>query len=87
VRDFTTSIEIAATPARVWDVLSDVERWHDWTPSIERITPLDDAPLGVGSKVRIEQPKLRPATWKITSWEPGRGFSWESAGARIRGAG
>jgi hypothetical protein len=80
VGEFTTSIEIAATPARIWNVLSDLERWREWTPSIERITPLDDAPLGVGSKVRIEQPRLRPATWEITSWEPGRGFTWKSWG-------
>ena len=78
MRDFTTSITIAATPASVWEILTDVERWAEWTPSVRRIERLDAAPLGVGSRVRIQQPKLRPATWTVTEWQPAIGFTWAS---------
>ena len=78
MRNFTAEVKIDASPSRVWDVLSDVERWHEWTPSIGAITPLDGLPLGVGSRARLEQPNLRPVVWEVTSWEPGRAFSWTS---------
>ena len=78
MRSFTNAIAIAASLERVWEILIDVERWREWTPSIERVERLDSAPLHVGSKVRIEQPKLRPAVWTITLWEPPRRFVWIS---------
>jgi hypothetical protein len=78
MRDFSTSIFIAATPSRTWEVLADVERWADWTSSIRRIERLDAVPLGVGSRVRIEQPRLRPGIWTVTEWEPDSGFTWIS---------
>jgi hypothetical protein len=41
--------------------------------------------LAVGHAARIEQPKLRPATWTITALDVGRSFTWEtkSPGFRI----
>jgi len=35
-------------------------------------------PLGIGSRVRIEQPKLAPAVWTITDWQPESAFIWVS---------
>jgi uncharacterized protein YndB with AHSA1/START domain len=78
MRHFTTSVAIPAPPSDVWTVLADVERWPDWNPSARRIERLDSSPLGVGSRVRIEQPKLRPAIWTVTAWEPGVAFTWDS---------
>lgn len=78
MRDFGTSIAIAAAPSRVWSVVADVERWKEWTSTIRRIERLDGTSLGMGSRVRIEQPKLRPAVWTVTAWEPGVSFTWAS---------
>ena len=40
-------------------MLSDVERWSEWTSTVTPAKRLDDGPLGVGSQARIEQPKIR----------------------------
>ena len=75
---FEEHIDIAAPPQRVWAVMSDVERWPEWTPSVSRLELLSPGPLAIGSKARIRQPKFPPAIWRVTALEPGVSFSWVS---------
>lgn len=84
---FDRSIEIAASPDRVWEVMYDVERWHEWTPSVSRIRRIGGGPLAVGSRALIWQPKFPPALWKVTDLQPGREFTWVSTvpGLRVTG--
>ena len=84
MRQFHTSIQIPAPPARVWDVMSDIDRWHEWTPSITSIRRLGGAPFAVGTRVMIRQPKLPPALWKVIEIEPGRRFTWLSTAPGLR---
>ncbi len=79
MKEISTSIDIDAPPERVWAVISDVERWAEWTASIRRIVRLDSGPFRVGSRARVEQPKLAPATWEVTQLEENRGFDWASS--------
>ena len=81
---FTISIDIAAPAERVWQVMSDIDRWHEWTPSITSVKPLGAGALAVGSRVLIRQPRLPPAVWKVTSIEPDRSFSWVSVAPGLR---
>ena len=69
---------------RVWQVMSEVDRWHEWTPSIKSIKRLDTGPLALGSRVVIRQPRFPPAWWKVTSIEEGLSFTWRSVGPGIR---
>lgn len=75
---FDREVEIAAPPARVWDVMRDVERWHEWTPSVTGIRRLDRGAFRIGSRVLIRQPKFPPALWTCTELDPGRAFAWVS---------
>jgi len=84
MRDFTVTRTIAAPPETVWEILADVGRWPEWTDSIAGVERLDAGPLAVGSRVRIRQPRLPPAVWRVTAWEPGRRFTWVARGPGFR---
>jgi hypothetical protein len=78
-------IDIAAPPEKVWEVMSDVSKWQEWTDSIRYIDSLDGrGPLAVGKRYKIFQPKLPPAVWTLTALEPGRYFEWQSKGPGIK---
>lgn len=77
--NFTVTADIEAPAARVWDVIRDVERWHEWTPSVKGVMRFGEGPLAVGSRALVRQPKLLPAFWRVTELESGRQFTWVSS--------
>ncbi len=74
---FERSIEIGASQQRVWDVVSDIAAWPRVTETVESAEVLTPAPLRVGSRVRLRQPKLPEATWEITNWDAPSFFAWQ----------
>ncbi|HSS97388.1 MAG TPA: SRPBCC family protein [Terriglobales bacterium] len=71
-------VKIAASAEEVWNVLSDVERWYEWTASIKSILLLDPKPLHVGSKGLVEQPSFPRTIWQVTELVRNQGFNWEA---------
>ena len=69
MRKFAISVEISAPPARVWEVMSDVDRWHEWTPSITSVKRIKDAPLAIGSFIFTAAVTMWPASGG--SFQPG----------------
>ena len=71
--------EIINAPAdQIWSTLSEITSWPEWTPTVKKVYRLDETTVGVGSRFKLYQPKLLPAEWRITIWEPGIGFEWVS---------
>lgn len=83
-RFFSTQRHIDASPQQVWEVLFDVVRWPDWTPTIRSVERLDDGVFRVGSRARVRQPKLPAATWQVSDVVDGRSFTWEASGPGMR---
>ena len=75
-------IHIDAPQQVVWTVTEDIERWPEWTPSVESVKRIDQAQFDVGSTALIKQPGLPEAKWFVTALTRGERFTWES---RIRG--
>lgn len=69
---------IAAPATVVWPFLCAVSSWPAWLPTFAAVEPVAGNSFGVGARFHVMQPRLRAATWEITSVAPGRGFIWQS---------
>lgn len=85
--EYTVSRDVDADATRVWTVIADVERMPEWTSTMRRVRIIDGDTLAVGTRVRVEQPWLPPATWQVTVLEPGRSYTWESPAPGLHSTG
>jgi uncharacterized membrane protein len=82
---YEQSIDIDAPADVVWRVLTDVERWPEWTRS-ERSAKLEaDGPFRVGSRAKLGVAgSPLPSLWEVTALYEGRAFVWENKQAGLR---
>ena len=82
MREIKTEIDIAAPPAKVWKILTDIEKWKDWSPVINDAS----GTASPGSKLSItmcskegkggkDGPKYEPV---VTVFEEPRRFQWRA---------
>ena len=76
MRLIDTRIEIAASPARVWDVLTDFARFPEWNPFITRIEGVSEP--GARLHVEIKPPGRSAVTFSPTvlAARPGKELRW-----------
>lgn len=76
MKELRTEIEINASPAKVWDVLTDFDKYNQWNPFITKII----GQLKEGSKIEIfvETPagKKRKYEPTVTRVEQNRELRW-----------
>ncbi|MFE6234153.1 SRPBCC family protein [Cellulosimicrobium sp. NPDC057862] len=77
------TVVVAAPPERVWEIVTDVERWPGRIPTVEAAERLDDGPLAVGSRTRLRQPKLPEDVWTVTDLVDGSSYTWESRSSGV----
>ena len=69
-----------ASPAAVWSVLTDLDCWPEWGPTVSGATLLDGDELGLGERGKVWTPVGVPLPFTITEFEPGRNWAWQVAG-------
>lgn len=85
--EYEQAIEIVAPADQVWEVMSDVERWPEWTESVSGAQLLEGGGLRPEQRARLRQPRLPVAIWTVQQMQPGRAFAWSSDAAGLRSLG
>lgn len=76
MRRIVTETTIQASPADVWEVLTQLERYGEWNPFIIEAKGTIDT--GEHLEVKMQQPGRKPITFRPTVTEviPGSVFEW-----------
>ena len=77
----SASVEVKASPASVWEVVSDVTRMSEWSPECRKIVVLGSPKQGVGTKLLgLNRRGLAvwPTTSKVVRFEPGKAVAWKT---------
>ncbi len=82
--EFKIVVDINAPPDRVFEVMSDVERWPEWNSAVTSVRIMEDGPFAVGSKAHVRQPKLLPAVWQVTEIDAPRSFVWTTRSPGVK---
>ena len=80
---YAEQVTVQARAEDVWLVLADVERWPQWTESMEAVSLLDGE-LRTGAHARVKQPRLPVGEWTVDQVVPGRSFLWSSTSRGVR---
>ena len=68
-----------ADPQLAWDILTDLEAWPRWGPSVRRAELIDGDELALGVRGRVWTPIGLALPFAVTEFVPGRCWRWEVA--------
>ena len=74
------SIDIDAPKQRVWDVLSRLEKFSDYSPMVRDVTMLTEQTSGVGTERRCDAYSFGRVEERVIDWEEGRRISLKVIG-------
>jgi hypothetical protein len=80
------SVEVEATPANVWSLVSDLPRMARWSPQVVRTVVLGRGPVRLGSQaVNLNRrgPLVWPTRSRVVRFEPHRDFAIRIADNRM----
>jgi uncharacterized protein YndB with AHSA1/START domain len=86
-RELRAEVVVSAPPARVWELLSDLRRMHEWSPELVAMLPLKPGGLRPGQwylGLNRRKAVVWPTRSVVAVLEPGRTLAWDtrSSGAR-----
>ena len=76
---WTVSRRPLASPEAAWKILTDLDAWPKWGPSVVG-AEVDGGLLTLGVKGRVWTPVGLPLPFEITEFVPGRSWGWKVAG-------
>lgn len=76
----TTELRMAATPATVWSIITDVAMWPHWGPTVSGAQVDDDVPLAAGVQGTVTTAVGISLPFEITEFDDGRVWGWKVAG-------
>lgn len=71
---------MAVAPAAAWRVLTDLDEWPRWGPTVARAEVTDPGPLRLGSRGRVWTPVGIALPFEITEFDDGRRWAWKVGG-------
>ena len=72
--------DVAADAAAVWRILTDLECWPEWGPSVRSARTDDDGPLAAGTRGTVTTVAGLRLPFVVSELTPGRSWSWRVAG-------
>ena len=73
---FEKSIDINASPQRVWEVLTGFEAWPQRIGTVDTVKVLTAPPIDTGTQVQLKQQRLPDGIWDINVWNVPLYFEW-----------
>ncbi len=61
------TVRIEAPPDRVWAVMTDLENWPQWAPSVKRVQRLDNGGFGEGSQAKLTVKGAPTSVWTVST--------------------
>ena len=79
-----TAVEIRASAAEAWRLLTDTSRWPEWGPSVSRVDSAEQY-IGPGSSGRVQTVVGVWLPFRVTEFVAGQRWGWEVAGIPATG--
>jgi len=76
MKEYVTSVTIAASPERVWAVLIDGEAYRHWNPEIVRVDGRFEPDARVTAHVRLGSGAVRTVPQRVIEFTPPRRMTW-----------
>ncbi|MCV7281659.1 SRPBCC family protein [Mycolicibacterium flavescens] len=76
----TVELHCAAPREAVWDVITDLDTWPQWGPTVSGAELKEPGPLRLGSEGNVVTPVGLKLPFTITEFRPRRCWAWQVAG-------
>ena len=77
MREVHSEIEINASPERVWQVLTDFERYNEWNPYIVQASATLAAGQDIRMTLKLSDEKEKSAKYMLTIVKPNQELRWQ----------